>query len=350
MTYENLTDSKSNSGAIALADLPLPPPGKSGWPWTQASQELPEKMPDGSDWPRISVVTPSYNQAQFIEETIRSILLQGYPNLEYIVMDGGSTDGSVEIIRKYEPWLTFWVSEPDRGQSHAINKGFARASGDILCWLNSDDYFKPQALTVVAQILCNPKVPAWLIGSSEVVDAEGTPRLTRLPGKLTYDYFLNWQNKWFPQQSTFWTRALWKQVKPLDENLHYIMDMALWLEMFNLVKPIAVNTTLSCYRYQENAKCIAQSSKVGEEVNTVLVQYLSHASRKTVRSDDAAKIARAVFSQAQINHVKGNYQEAKRLLLNALSLYPLLGLDKEALLLGFKLLLRVQSLKVWVSR
>ena len=92
---------------------------------------MPPVRPDGSAWPRISIVTPSYNQGQFIEETIRSILLQGYPDLEYIIIDGGSTDQSVEIIRKYEPWLTYWVSEKDRGQSHAINKGFERASGEI---------------------------------------------------------------------------------------------------------------------------------------------------------------------------------------------------------------------------
>ena len=111
----------------------LPPidVAKPGWPWAEASVPLPEKMPDGSDWPRISVVTPSYNQGEFIEETIRSVLLQGYPNLEYIIIDGGSTDNSVEIIKKYEPWLTYWVSEKDRGQSHAINKGFKHAAGEI---------------------------------------------------------------------------------------------------------------------------------------------------------------------------------------------------------------------------
>jgi len=115
-----------------LKDLPSPPHGKKGWPWTEETPPLPDTMPDGRPWPRISIVTPSYNQAEFIEETIRSVLLQGYPDIEYIIIDGGSTDGSVKIIKKYEPWLTYWVSEPDRGQSHAINKGMKRATGEIL--------------------------------------------------------------------------------------------------------------------------------------------------------------------------------------------------------------------------
>ena len=110
----------------SLRELPTPPPGKTGWPWTEESAQLPEQMPDGSVWPRISIVTPSFNQAAFVEETIRSVLLQGYPSLEYFIIDGASSDSSVELIKKYERWLTGWVSERDRGQSHAINKGFAR--------------------------------------------------------------------------------------------------------------------------------------------------------------------------------------------------------------------------------
>ncbi len=142
-----------------LNELPAPPPGKTGWPWTEESPQLPGTMPDGSPWPSVSIVTPSLNQRQFIEETIRSVLLQGYPDLEYIIIDGGSTDGSLEIIKKYEPWLAYRVSERDRGQSHAINKGWQRARGEILAWLNSDDTYNPGAIRCAVEALrANPGV------------------------------------------------------------------------------------------------------------------------------------------------------------------------------------------------
>ncbi|MFM6281930.1 MAG: glycosyltransferase, partial [Dolichospermum sp.] len=112
-----------------FSDLPPAPKGKTGWPWTEESERLPDQMPDGSDWPRISIVTPSYNQGKFIEETIRSILLQGYSNLEYIVIDGSSNDETVMIIEKYSRWISYWCSEKDDGQTDAINKGFRYATG-----------------------------------------------------------------------------------------------------------------------------------------------------------------------------------------------------------------------------
>src|SRR5215212_7304742 len=121
-----------------LADLPAPPAGRAGWPWTEESPRLPDLRPDGEAWPSISIVTPSYNQGGFIEETIRSILLQGYPNLEYFIIDGGSTDASVDIIRKYEPWLSGWISEKDEGQTDAITKGLQRCTGQVFQWINSD--------------------------------------------------------------------------------------------------------------------------------------------------------------------------------------------------------------------
>src|SRR5262249_15652432 len=136
---------------LALGGLPPPPAGKSGWPWTEESaSSLPTAMANGAPWPRITVVTPSFNQAAFVEATLRSVLLQGYPDLEYFVLDGGSTDGSVEIIKKYEPWLTYWFSGPDGGQSAAIDRGLRLGSGMLATWINSDDMLCRDALTTHA--------------------------------------------------------------------------------------------------------------------------------------------------------------------------------------------------------
>ena len=134
-----------------LSELPSPPEAMTIWPWTRGSRPLPEKMPDGQPWPLISIVTPSFNQGQFLEQAIRSVLLQGYPRLELIVVDGGSTDGSVETIAQYETWLKHWVSERDAGPASALNKGFAFASGDILGFLNADDFYLPGCFARVAE-------------------------------------------------------------------------------------------------------------------------------------------------------------------------------------------------------
>ncbi len=210
-----------------LDQLPPPPPGKTGWPWTEESPQLPDTMPDGRPWPRISIVTPSYNQGQFIEETIRSVLLQGYPNLEYIVIDGGSTDGSVEIIRRYEPWLAYWVSEKDRGQSHAINKGFARSTGEIMAWLNSDDVYVQRALETVARECAN-KRNGLIWGICENIDA--TSRTIGQVDKHGYSKCaISLGLGTLPQPATFWHRTVWEKVGGLSESLFFSMDYDLWM-------------------------------------------------------------------------------------------------------------------------
>jgi len=212
-----------------LSELPPPPPGKTGWPWTEESPQLPDTMPDGRPWPRVSIVTPSYNQAQFIEETIRSVLLQGYPNLEYIIIDGGSTDSSVGIIKKYEPWLSYWVSEPDRGQAHAINKGFQKATGEILTWLNSDDVYLPGAARTAVKCLISQPETAMVYGDcriidehSQVIDLWKSPdfSLAELPFKC-----------FIPQQTVFFRREVLDQVGLLKTDLHYALDYDLWLRL-----------------------------------------------------------------------------------------------------------------------
>ncbi len=154
-------------------ELPLPPVGRKGWPWTEEMPTAAAQPPSGGSWPKITVVTPSFNQGRFIEETIRSVLLQSYPNLEYFVIDGGSSDETVGILKKYEPWLSYWVSEKDQGQAHAINKGFARAAGDWIAWQNSDDFYYPGALHAVGCAAMRNADADVVYGDKDYVDQAG---------------------------------------------------------------------------------------------------------------------------------------------------------------------------------
>jgi len=144
--HSNNIEGTRSRGSARLAELPTPPREKRGWPWTEESDPLPNCMSDGQPWPCITVVTPSFNQGEFLEETIRSVLLQGYPSLEYLVMDGGSKDESAAIIEKYSPWLSYWSSGPDGGQSRAINRGLSKGTGLLAAWVNSDDLLCKNAL------------------------------------------------------------------------------------------------------------------------------------------------------------------------------------------------------------
>lgn len=159
--------------SVRLSDLPPPPPDRIGWPWTEEAAVCPPRMLDGYAWPRISVVTPSYNQGRFLEETIRSVLLQGYPDLEYLVLDGGSTDNSVEIIDKYRSFLAYSVSQPDGGPENAINDGWARSTGEFLAFLPSDDLYFPESLAKSAAALSGHVSASFVYGGFKVIDQLG---------------------------------------------------------------------------------------------------------------------------------------------------------------------------------
>jgi glycosyltransferase involved in cell wall biosynthesis len=234
-----------------LTNLPAPPAGTHGWPWTEAP---PPGDRNGEEPPRITVVTPSLDQAAYLEQTIRSVLLQGYPNLEYIVVDGGSRDGSVEIIRRYEPWLAQWVSEPDRGQAHAINKGFLRSTGDILAWLNSDDFYAPSALAIAGRHLARGGCAA-LVGHCLRIHSSGTPPWLlrgRYAGRRRLLAF--WKGYEMHQPSIFWTRQAYEKTGLLDEELHDILDFDYWVRLSQHCDFENVDAVLSCTNYHAAAK------------------------------------------------------------------------------------------------
>jgi glycosyltransferase involved in cell wall biosynthesis len=257
---------------IKLTEMyPPPPEGRTGWPWTVEHPSLLNTTPNLFPWPRITIVTPSYNQGQFLEETIRSVLLQGYPNLEYIIIDGGSTDGSIDIIKKYEPWLAYWESEKDRGQSHAINKGFDRCTGDILAWLNSDDSYTPRALQTIALFAIeHPKVGAFA-GGSRAANPKGKILEEKHPPGLTFDDILHWDEPNLPQPSCFFRKAVWDQCGPLDERLHFVMDYNLWLSIAKLSSFMAIPEVLSQYTLHGKAKTTDPAFKADHLIEKFLV-------------------------------------------------------------------------------
>ena len=213
-----------------LSQLPSPPPGKTDWPWTKESIPLPPVMSDGKPWPKISIVTPSFNQGRFIEETIRSVLLQNYPNIEYIVIDGGSTDNSVDIIKKYEPWLTYWVSEHDKGQSHAINKGWERSTGDVIAYLNSDDVYIADAFAEAVGNFRNNPDYAVVHGKTMVTDEEGR-ELSLFGSSFDLMSSVNGCNCTIAQPSAFIRRACLTDVGLMDLDLKWALDYDLWLRL-----------------------------------------------------------------------------------------------------------------------
>jgi len=249
----------------ALKDLPIAPEYKNCWPWTEETLQLPETMSDGQRWPKISIITPNYNFGRFLEETVRSVLLQGYPNLEYIIIDGGSNDDSLDIIRKYERWIAYWVSEYDAGHPQALNKGFSYATGDILAWINSDDLYEKGALKIVAETLMRGGY--WVTGTTVNFDESGDldNYFPEIIPNLGYwvEQFLKGSSMRLPQSSTFWTKNVWLNVGQFEESLEYGFDHEFFFRICERFgNQIIINDDLARARFHNDTKSSKAFSRI----------------------------------------------------------------------------------------
>lgn len=200
-------------------------------------------------FPKISIVTPNFNGGVYLEQTIQSVLSQNYPNLEYIIIDGGSTDNSVAIIKKYESQLAYWASEPDKGLYDAIQKGFEKSTGEIMAWINSDDLYHPKAFFTVAEIFSKFNEVSWLQGIPSFYDELGrTVAVSPIKRWSKLDYYLgNFQ--WIQQESIFWRRSLWdKSGGKIATELKYAGDLELWLRFFRQDKLFVTKSLLGGFR------------------------------------------------------------------------------------------------------
>ena len=288
-----------------LVELPLPPTGKTGWPWTEESPRLPDTGPDSLAWPRSSIVMPSFNQGQFLEETLRSVLLQVYPDVEYIVIDGGSRDDSVEIIRRYEPWLAYWVSEPDRGQPHAINKGLERTTGEIIAYINSDDYYLPGAFSTVAQEYV--REPFDLIaGICRYVDAYGNKLLEAKGGPHNLLDILDlarYERSYLTQPEVFWTRHVLNTCGLLREDLLRCFDYEYWLRAIASGFSIRyVDEVIACFRRHVQQKTRDPAGGLAETMPLVHKYIETHAN---LRSQERRRISRGLhWGQAKVHYLR----------------------------------------------
>ena len=277
------------------------------------------------DWfPRISVVTPSFNQGAYLRETLASIGDQRYPDLELIVMDGGSTDESLEVIKSYSGILTHWESGPDRGQAHAINNGFAKATGDIVCWLNSDDVFLPGALNAVAHTFNAHPDWEWLSAPSlkfgqSLHEQEGFYELPHdRVGWLVHCPI--------SQPSTFWRRSLYERFGGLDESFHFALDYEYWVRfVFGGVPLRFLDRPLSAYRLHDESKTVAQAEMFKSEETKLRDKYvglLSTGERSRLRRMTKDADLLDDISEAVMLLQRNDAHEARRRVIAALKRSP----------------------------
>lgn len=220
--------------------------------------------------PKISIVTPSFNQGEFLEETLLSILDQGYPNLEYVVIDGGSSDSSVEIIKRHAPNLHYWQSKRDKGHGDALNQGFIKTSGEIMAWLNSDDKYYPWTLRTVAEIFSAFPEVNWIVGFNSWWNDKGAATSAKRVPKNIYD-FLRGDFQWIQQESVFWRRSLWEKAGGhINENYKLMVDGELWTRFFLNDDLYIVDCLLGGYRSHGTNRAHLHYQECLEEMHTAI--------------------------------------------------------------------------------
>ncbi len=244
--------------------------------------------------PRVSIVTPSFNQQEFLERTILSVLEQDYPNLEYIIMDGGSTDGSLQIIKKYESYLSYWQSQPDKGQVHAINAGFRRATGEIFAFLNSDDLLLPGAVPHMVELYKKYPDAAGFVGAGQSITKDGYIFHTRLPQKIDRDNLADWSENWFYQPACFFTARLTRAVGYFDPSYELAFDFDFWMRITRFGELIPTSKTIAAATVHLDAKTQRLKKQIYEENQVIQLangyddlakdtqQYIDRASKQTL--------------------------------------------------------------------
>lgn len=247
---------------------------KSRWPW-RVDDVLSSDGDLNISWPKISVITPSYNQADYIEATLRSVICQGYPNLEYIVLDGGSADGSPAIIKKYEANLKYWHSKKDLGQADALSTGFAMATGEIQCWVNSDDILLPGALHQIAKLFKKNKRVGFIYGNRIVIDEHGNEI-----GRHVWPLFLtryHWsRGQYLAQECCFWRSSVYREVGGIDASKFFIMDYDLFYRMWLRTKFLKSGEFLGCIRIHGETKNTKYQQIREAEINQAQLIYGLH--------------------------------------------------------------------------
>lgn len=292
---------------------------RQGWPWAEVSSASPSDMLNAMNLPKISIVTPSFNQGAFIEEAILSVLRQEYPNLEYIIMDGGSTDHTVEVIKKYADRISFWASEKDRGQSHAINKGIARCSGDIFNWINSDDMLMPGALWKVAAAWMR-KPGCMVSGAGEAFNEGGTVHFGKAQNQTLKNFVRFWEAADFGwgQIPTFVPLKELTAIGGVREDLHFCMDYYMMVKLLMRgVEVIYVEDTLGAFRLHGESKTVGSKEDFRLELVPALRSIVDLPVKVAAWEWDAQQAMRLV-DVARHAWVRGSYIRAMDFLRRAL--------------------------------